>query len=722
MSSIEQGLAFEGAQLFSDAERVYRTLTGQYANNWNLWFRLGVVLHHQQKHQEAIQAFANALQLNSQSAETWSNLGVCQIAIGNSDRGIASLKRAVELDPQRVDYLRNYGIALKNSGQLEPAKQILESSIRLEPNHSGSFYHLAQLYWAQERLDLAERAYETAMQLSPNVAAYTELSELRLRRGKLAQAIEGFCSILSVCPDFDRVLLGLGNAYYRSGKLLEAKECFDRILQRNPESKEAWHNLGALSGYLREDIEGEHPYDHAEYCIERAISLDPNFATAFHSLGNVYKNQGQIEKAIDAYSKAAELDLSWPGALSSLCYASYFSPNLDAAAIRATHQRWNERFAKSIRPYTSFSNSKDPERRLRIGYVSPDFREHVLSLYMVPLFANHDHSMYEVFLYSAVPHADAMTQRIRSYADHWREIGGLPTAAIVEMIRADGIDLLFDLSMHMSGSQLPVFACKPAPVQITWMAYPGTTGLTTIDYRLTDPYLDPPGMFDAYYSEESIRLPDSFWCIDPLNNTIQVNQLPADRNGLITFGNLNNPCKLNSKVIQLWSQVLKAIPKSHITLLAYQGKHRDRLSGEFLQNGIEPQRIQFVVSAPRQEYLKYYHEIDISLDTVPYNGHTTSIDALWMGVPVLSLVGQTVVGRAGLSQLTNIGREEFICHSAEEFVQKAVSLAGNLEQLRRIRSSLRSELEASPLMNAKAYTQEVELTCRHLWKRWCDNS
>ena len=264
-----------------------------------------------------------------------------------------------------------------------------------------------------------------------------------------------------------------------------------------------------------------------------------------------------------------------------------------------------------------------------------------------------------------------MTEKLRSWADAWHPITGMSDEQVADKIRADGIDILVDLTLHMGGHRLLVFACKPAPVQVTFIGYPGTTGLHSIDYRMTDPYFDPPGLDDAWYSEKSYRLPHSLGCYDPPSEEPPVGPLPALTNGYVTFGTLNNFCKINHGVLEVWARVLHAVPGSRLLLFAHEGEHRRRTADFLAQQGIASERVLFSGFRPFAEYLALYHQIDLGLDTFPYNGHTTSLDALWMGVPVVTLVGQTVVGRAGLSQSSNLGLTELVTRTPDEFVQRA---------------------------------------------------
>jgi predicted O-linked N-acetylglucosamine transferase (SPINDLY family) len=357
-------------------------------------------------------------------------------------------------------------------------------------------------------------------------------------------------------------------------------------------------------------------------------------------------------------------------------------------------------------------------RRLRIGYVSPDFRDHCQSLFTIPLLSHHDHSKFEIFCYSNVERPDQFTARITQYADQWRDIRALDDEAVCDLIRADEIDVLVDLTMHMAGGRPLVFARKPAPIQIAWLAYPGTTGISAIDYRLSDPRLDPPG-FESHYTEKTIRLPDSFWCYDPLAAEPAVNSLPALSRGHVTFGCLNNPCKLTDRTLRLWGRVMGELPDAELILMASPGQQRARLLGRLGEQGIGPERIGFLPYRPRGEYLRSYHQIDIGLDTFPYNGHTTSLDALWMGVPVVTRIGQTCVGRGGLSQLFQLNLLELAGETDDAFVAAAVALASDLPRLARLRQDLRPRLEGSPLMDAKRFAWNIEAVYRRVFEEYC---
>ena len=360
-----------------------------------------------------------------------------------------------------------------------------------------------------------------------------------------------------------------------------------------------------------------------------------------------------------------------------------------------------------------------PGRRLKVGFVSCDFMGHCQSLYTLPLLKNLNRQECEVFCYGDVPRPDQVTEEVKRRTDHWRRTTGVNDQELGVMVGKDEIDILVDLGMHMGNGRLLAFARKPAAVQVAWLAYPGTTGLEMMDYRLTDPYLDPPGETDQFYSEKSIRLADTFWCFDPvaidLGTTPQPGELPAIKNGYVTFGCLNNFGKVNEDVLVRWSRVLRETPGSRLRLLAPEGRARQWTVETFGREGVEEGRIEFVGFQDRALYLREYQRIDVGLDTLPYNGHTTSLDSMWMGVPVVNQIGKTVVGRAGWSQLSNLGMTELAARDDDGFVRTAVELATDLTRLAQMRRTLRERILASPLCDAKRFARSMEAAFRQMW-------
>jgi predicted O-linked N-acetylglucosamine transferase (SPINDLY family) len=357
-------------------------------------------------------------------------------------------------------------------------------------------------------------------------------------------------------------------------------------------------------------------------------------------------------------------------------------------------------------------------KRLRVGYVSPNFRNHVVGRFLLPLLSNHDHVEFEIFCYSDVARPDPVTGQLRACADVWRETADLSDQALADLIRRDRIDILVDLNMHMEGSRLLAFVCKPAPVQTTYLAYAGTTGVTAIDYRLTDIHLDPPGADESIYSERSVRLATSYWCYPPPGEAPAPGPLPAMSAGHVTFGCLNSFWKINAKVLDVWVAILRGVPGSRLILHAPPGSHRDELLRFIAGEAVEPGRIRFEPRASGADYFAIYRGIDIALDPFPYPGGTTTCDALWMGVPVVTLAGTGAIARAGVSILSNVGLPSLIAGSTSQYPRIANELAADLPRLSRLRQSLRKQMARSPLMDGRRFAREMEDAYRRMWSEY----
>jgi len=588
----------------------------------------------------------------------------------------------------------------------------MSGSMTLEQQfESGVLHHQAG------RLAEAEKIYRQVLARKPNHAeALNLLGVLAGQAGQLDTAVELIRRAVGLKPDFAEAYGNLGVVLKANGQVDEAIASYRQAIRLNADLAEVHSNLGNA-------LKDKEQLDEAMSSYRQAIRLKPDSAEAYYNLGHAFNDTGRLDEAVACYRQAIRLKPDFAEAHSDLVYSLPFNPAYDARMILEENRGWNRQHAeplkKLIQPH---DNDRDPNRRLRIGYVSPDFREHCQALFTIPLFSNHNRQAFEIFCYAHAGRPDAVTERIGGYVDGWRSIVGMSDEAAARKIREDRIDILVDLTMHMGNNRLGILARKPAPVQAAWLAYPGTTGLSAMDYRLTDPYLDPPGLNDYFYSETSIRLPDSFWCYDPLVTDLAVNALPAQTNGYLTFGCLNNFCKVNQQVLRLWAQVLRAVDPSQLVILCPEGSHRQLALNLLQREGISPDRIEWIVRRPRRQYLELYHRIDVGLDTFPSNGHTTSLDSFWMGVPVVSLVGKTVVGRAGLSQLTNLGLTELIAHTPEQYVGIAAALAGDVLRLAELRRTLRARMETSPLMDAPRFARNIEAAYRQMWRNWCERN
>ena len=677
-------------------------------------FQSGVSHHQAGRLAEAEQIYRQVLAQQPEHAVALHLLGVVLRNKGRLDEAIASYQRAIRLQPEYAEAHYNLGNALVEKRQLDEAIVSYQRAVQLQPDHARAHYNLGNARLETGRHDQAIAAYQSAIRCQPEYAdAHYNLGIARQANGQPNEAITAYRQAIRFKPDYVAAHTNLGNALKDIGQLDEAIATYRRAMALNPNLPETYYNLANA-------LKDKKQVDESLAAYGTAIALKPGYTEAHVQLGNALKDMGQLDGAIAAYRQALRLKPDFAEAHGNLAFTLTFHPGYDARMIGEENRRWNQQHAEPLKQFIQpHTNDRNPDRRLRIGYVSPDFRDHVVGRNLLPLLRQHDHGPWEIFCYSNVPRPDALTEQLRQCADVWHSIVGWSDSQAADLIRQDRIDILVDLTLHMANNRLTVFARQPAPVQATFAGYPGSTGLDTIAYRLTDPYLDPPGLNDQFYSETSIRLPDTFWCYDPLGTELAVNTLPAPTAGHITFGCLNNFCKVNEQVLRLWAQVLKTLDRSRLMALCPEGSHRQLLLDMLQREGINSDRIELMAQRPRLQYLELYHRIDVGLDTFPYNGHTTSLDSFWMGVPVITLVGQTVVGRAGLSQLTNLGLKEFIAQTPEQYIQIAADLAADLPRLAELRRTLRGRMQASPLMDAPRFARNVEAAYRQMWRNWC---
>ncbi len=503
---------------------------------------------------------------------------------------------------------------------------------------------------------------------------------------------------------------------YEAGRFADAVPLLHRVLKDEPNQFVALFALGISLRRLKQ-------LDEAATALKRAISLKPDFFEAHYNLGLLLTEQGQTDEAVQAFRSAVVLRPKVSLAHSNLLMALQYSSKL-------TSDCWKEAliaFANCYPPAisTTYGNGLDPERMLRVGYVSPDFYQHSCAWFIEPLLKAHDRKQFEIFCYSQVASPDAVTKRLRAQADGWREIVSLDDEAVATLICADKIDILVDLAGHSANNRLGVFARKPAPVQVSWLGYPASTGLSAVDYRLSDPWLTPPDTTE-YFSETIWNLAQPAHCYSPSSEAPPVSPPPILKGGLITFGSFNNLSKAGPETVTLWAAVLQAIPESRLLLKAHQASDlgvQRRLSAAFAAHGIEPQRIAFIGKASTvKTHLACYAQVDIALDTFPYNGATTTLESLWMGVPVVSLVGGRAASRYGLAFLSAVGLRDLAAADLDQFVATAVALAGDRERLVGLRNTLQGALSSSTLCDAARFAETVEIAYRQMWQRWCANS
>jgi protein O-GlcNAc transferase len=675
--ALTEATALFNAGKLPEAERLCRQVIAVQPNHPDALNLLGMLAFRAGLFPPAAELFSKAAAARPDSADFQVNLGSALDNMGRLDDAVASFRRAIALQPDLAQAHTNLGIALVKLGQPDQAIPSFTEAIRLNPQNPNAYYDLGNTYQAM---------------------------------GRDEQSLEPFRKALELRPDWPEALNNLGLSLSHLRRWDEAIQNYRRALELSPDRAEILSNLGDTFCLTRE-------LDQAITCFTQALRIEPNLHGAMGGLCTALRNNGQIADTLAAYDSAIKLrPRDWQLA-STRVYTLTLHPDFDSQAQLREQRAWATRYTLPIQRRTHTPRRDGP---VRIGYVSADFRDHVVGRNVLPLLRLRDRRRFQIFCYTSVPRPDAITLQFRELADEWRDIQVLDDESAAELVRRDGIDVLVDLSLHTPGSQLRMMAHKPAPLQVTFAAYPGGTGLDTIDWRLTDPYLDPPGETDADYVEKSFRLPDSFWCYDTQAMECRVDEepalLPALANGVITFGCLNNFCKVNNIVLDLWGRAMAAVPSSRLILMAPQSSARQRVLNRLASHGVTADQIEFVGYQRRLDYLALFNRIDVCLDTLPYNGHTTSLDALWMGVPTITRVGRTVVGRAGLSQLSNLKLTEFIARSDDQFVSIADEWAGNLPKLADLRRGLRRRMLDSPLMDSPGFAQNVESAYQKMWE------
>jgi predicted O-linked N-acetylglucosamine transferase (SPINDLY family) len=572
----------------------------------------------------------------------------------------------------------------------------------------------AQNHHQAGHLAAAEKGYRQILKAFPEHADSVHLlGIIALQTGHVEQALGLVQQAVSLRPDGAVYQSNLGQILERLGRYDEAEHAYRTAISLDDDCAEAMNNLGRL-------LQGQDRLTEAESLFRKAIESNSAYAEPHANIGNLLKDRGDLDGAIAAFRLAVELRPDLSMLHSNLLLTLHYHTDYSAIDLAREHRQWAERH---VSPLASerlpHDNDPDPDRRLRIGYVSADFREHVVARFLLPLLEHHARDAFEIFAYADVLQPDSTTALIRAQCDHWRDVANKNDAELAACVRNDRIDILIDLAAHSGRNRLLVFARKPAPVQITYLAYCSTTGVDAIDYRLTDRFLDPPDTDPAVYSEQSIRLPNCYWCYSaPITAPDQVP--PTDRlPGPPTFGCLNNFAKVSDKALELWMRLLKLSPKAHLLIYARGTLHRNRVRRFLRQAGLPESRVTLTGTQSLRDYLATYREIDVALDPFPFTGGTTTCDALWMGVPVVSLAGNTAVSRAGSSLLSNTGLSHLVARSEQDYLNTAAGLLGDAKTLGALRSGLRSRLEASPVMDMPRFVVDLEAALRETWNTWC---
>ncbi|MHB8346889.1 MAG: tetratricopeptide repeat protein [Acidiferrobacterales bacterium] len=703
---------------------------------------------------EARDLFRHICEQSGRDPWAWTMLGTLHSNLGSIDEAIACFRKATDVDPRYPQALYMLGNAFRLKGDLKESAGYLKKALEASPGHLDAWvmmswlniqlddlglaesnarqalvidrnfpkahFALASAMKAQMRVADAIDSYRRAVALEPRFAeAHLELGNLLESSGRLAEAATSFQAVIRLTPGNDRARLKLAMTLHRLGQLQEAIVQYQGVLKSRPDNAPT---LGNLSNAYR----SQGALDEAEQLQRRALQLDPGVPEGHNNLGNILKSKGRVSEAISCYRRAMELDPGFAGAHSNLLLCLNYLTDCSSESILEEHKKWAQMF--SLPAGSRHPNDIDPERTLRIGYVSADLRTHAVAYFIEPLLKHHDPGLFEVICYAEVMRPDNVTERMKGYAQKWRDTCVWTDAQLTDAIRADAVDILVDLSGHTADSRLRVFTAKPAPVQVSYIGYANTSGLPTIDYRFSDEIADPPAD-QQFYTEKLVYLDTGFSCYSPPEHSPEVSPLPSSRAGYVTFASMGNLFKINDNVLDLWCQILHANPASRMRLFRHvlKGSAKEELRQAFAKRGIGYDRIDLWNEIPRKyahlqtglQHLGFYEEIDITLDTFPWNGHTISCESLWMGVPVVTLSGTRHAGRIGASILNAVGLPWLVASNSDDYVNLATRLANDAAELARLRGSLRERMRTSPLCDGRKFARAVENAYRDMWRNWC---
>jgi len=599
------------------------------------------------------------------------------------------------------------GNRLEREGRLAEACALYRRAIEADPSHAAAHLNLGAALEASGDPGAAGDAYRALLERDPgNPYANYNLANLALARGAAETAEALLRQALGAKPDFAEAHVALANRL--DSRPEEAAEHLRRAIAQRPAYAGAWYNYGLILHRLDQ-------LDAAEDALRRAIELDPAYVPAYQVLAAILRSEARIDEALQLYAAARRRAPEAFDLESAALFTLLFSEAVSAADLFARHRAFGERLEQAAPKLFLHENSKDPKRRLRIGYVSPDFHRHPVALFMIPVLARHDRSGFEIRCYSTGTSADSVTSELRGLADGWREAAAMSDAELAHAIRADGIDILVDLAGHAGDSRLGMFARLPAPVQASWLGYLHTTGTRCIQYRLCDSHTDPAPESEKLHAEKLVRLPHSQWCYRPFLTIAHVPAPPCLANGYVTFGSFNHPSKISPATRRRWSELLARAPGSRLVVVGVPaGRTTESLRRDLAAGSVGESRIRIVPRVPLDEYFRWFDSVDIALDTSPYSGGTTTCDALWMGVPVVTAPGARSVSRSAASLLTTLGLGDWIAAAPEEYVARAAEKARDVAGLAKLRATLRSRMQASPLMDEAGFTRDLENAYRRM--------
>jgi protein O-GlcNAc transferase len=702
----------QAAVCFHRAITIQPSFTQAHKNHGDIQAELGLFI-------AAAASYRRALEIAPANEGVHFNLANSLLNLGELDQAIASYYQLLEINPDHADAHNNLGTALMCAGENDKAVPHFRQALESNPDHAGAHNNLGVVLMRIGGNDQAAASYRRALELNPDCAdAHNNLGVVLACLGENEKAAACYHRALEINPAYAEAYNNLGFIQSKLGQLVDAVASCRRAVEINPNYVDAHNNLGiALMGL------GEN--ERAAACYHRALEINPAYAEAYNNLGFIQSKLGLLRDAAANYRRALTIHPHFFIAHSNLLLCLSHDEAIDPPALFAEHGQFgaqveaqlSEAWSQNRPPYLHFKN---PERCLQVGFVSADLRTHAVAYFIEPIFKLlAAHSQLCLHGYYNHPVEDLVTQRLRGYLQHWHAISSLSDDALAQKIREDHIDILIDLSGHTAGNRLLTFARKPAPIQVTWIGYPNTTGLQAMDYVLCDRFVAPLGLYEQFYVEKFARIPSS-GTFAPEENSPPVNALPALKNGYVTFASFNRAIKLGDQVIATWSAVLRAVCGSCLVLANVSEEALvQQLIERFARYGIGAERLMFISNVPLYEYLALHHQVDIILDTWPYTGGTTTNHALWMGVPVITLKGPFRAQCQSAAVLERLELADWVAADVDEYVSIAVDWAHSLDELARLRLGMRERWHAAPFRQPETVAHGFEQALRLMWRRWC---
>lgn len=643
------------------------------------------------------------------------NLGVGLEAAGDTDGAFKCYEAVLAIDPGNAYANYNVGKLLLVRGALPQAERYLGAALERKPEFPEAQLVLANLLEARGDATGAVAAYEIAIRQRPeDFGAWFRYALVLQKLNRESEAESALKHALSLDPASTDAHGTLSEMYQSRGEFAAAASHLEAVLKQRPD----WADV--LFSYAHA-LMRMHRLDEAEAALARVIALEPGRESAHLARMDILQRGGRIGEMLELCRALRVRAPERSDYESCELFALNFLDSISAEELFARHKAFGERLEKAVAPrFIPFRNEPDPDRRLRIGYVAGEFYYHPTGRFLVPLIERRDHSEFEVVCYSVGVIANATTDQLKAAADGWREAKAMKETELADLVHRDRIDILIDLSGHSGSSRLPVFALQPTPVQATWLGYLNTTGLTRIQYRISDANCDPPGLTERLHTEELVRLPHCQWCYRPFVIADVAPAAPNETNGFMTFGSFTQIAKLMERTLSLWARILREVPDSRLVIAGVpEGRIRGELLDALARDGVHSSRVTLSPFVQGQAYFRSFDRVDIALDTSPYSGGTTTCDALWMGVPVLTMPGSRSTSRSAASILRTVGLEDWIAASPEDYVRRAVQFASERETIAGLRRSLRERMRGSPLMQEARFARNMEQAYRAMWRRWC---